>query len=60
MTFTQVEALNRTKPEIGLGVSKRLRCVAGGGKHSQLIKKVLIVAQYEIQQIGDRIAPPTT
>jgi hypothetical protein len=32
----------------------------GGGKHSQLIKKELIVAQYETPQISERIAPSST
>jgi hypothetical protein len=50
----------RTKPEDPHGVSELSRCVVGGGKHSQLIKKELIVAQYETPQIGDRIAPSST
>jgi hypothetical protein len=41
-------------------VSELGRCVVGGGKPSQLIKKELIVAQYETPQIGDRIAPSST
>jgi hypothetical protein len=60
VTFSQVKALKRTKPETIHGVSELWRCVAGGGKHSQLFKKELIVAQYETPQIGERIAPPTT
>ncbi|GDX17457.1 hypothetical protein LBMAG05_07530 [Actinomycetes bacterium] len=41
-------------------MSELRRCVADGGKHSLLIKKELIVAQYETPQIGDRIAPSST